>query len=258
MMKKYSAEFWKNQEFTITPYTRENHSMKSQKLREVHPRKMAVPSQPDRGSACGWVQNMICVFLLAALFVGTAAAYTTPETIKAAANVYVSEVTFSPGTFFPGDEGTITVKVTNGNTDTGVVVSHATLYDNEHVFVVTSSPFSTSASIGPGQTQAFTFGITADVIAEGTFYPIFSISFRDADSLWYRTSVRVEDAPLELTITERPDTFTEGGKKTVKVLVWNPRESTVRAVTIVPQQAGSAPPRKKAMSGTWEPVNRRK
>lgn len=181
---------------------------------------------------------VIISLLLAAVLTGTAAAYTTPETIEAASNVYVSDVTFSPGTFFPGDEGTITIEVTNGNIDTGVVVSHATLYDDEHVFVVTSSPFSTSASIGPGQTQAFTFGVTADTIAEGTFYPIFSISFRDADSLWYRTTVRVEDAPLELTITERPDTFTEGGKKTVTVLVWNPRESAVRSVTIVPSGSG--------------------
>ncbi len=203
-----------------------------------HPPKKTTPSRSTGRSSPRWAQGILCIFLLAAVLTGTAAAYATPETIEAASNVYVSDVTFSPGTFFPGDEGTITVKVTNGNTGTGVVVSHATLYDDDHAFVVTSSPFSTSASIGPGQTQAFTFGVTADAIADGTFYPIFSISFRDADSLWYRTTVRVEDAPLELTITERPDTFTEGGKKTVTVLVWNPRESTVRSVTIVPAGSG--------------------
>jgi hypothetical protein len=178
--------------------------------------------------------RVIFGLLVMVALAGTVSAYATTESIEAAANVYISNVTYSPGTFYPGDEGTVTVKVTNGNSDVGVVVNHATLYDNENKFSVTSPPFSTSTNIGPGQTQTFVFTITADSVSEGTFYPIFSLSFRDADSLWYRTSVRIDDAPLELTITDRPDTFNSGGKETVNVLVWNPRESTVRGVTIVP------------------------
>jgi len=196
---------------------------------------------PSRSAGCSsplWAQGILCVLLLAAVLTGTAAAYTTQESIDAASKVYVSNITYSPGSFYPGDVGTVTVKVTNANTGEGVVVNHATLYDLDGSFKVTSQPFSSSTSIGPGQTQTFVFSVTADTMREGTFFPIFSLSFRDANSLWHRTSVQIEDALLELTVTERPDTFTEGGKGTIKVLVWNPRETAVRSVTIVPSGEG--------------------
>jgi len=186
--------------------------------------------------------NMYRIFIisiiLAAVLAGSTAAYETTESIEAASNVYVSNVTYSPGSFYPGDEGTLTVRVTNGNTETGVVVNHATVYDNENKFKVTSPPFSSSTNIGPGQTQTFVFNVEATSVSEGTYYPIFSLSFRDADSLWHRTTVEIENTPLKLTVTDRPDTFTSGGKDTVKVLVWNPRETSVRDVTIVPSGDG--------------------
>lgn len=212
--------------------------MKTTQPRQEHPNKPTTLSRSRSRSLSGWTQGICCVLLLAAVLTGTAAAYTTSESIEAASKIYVSNVTWSPGSFYPGDEGTVTVKVTNGNTGVGVVVNHATLYDLDGRFKVTSQPFSSSTNIGPGQTQTFVFAITADTMGEGTFFPIFSISFRDANSLWHRTSVQIEDALLELTVTERPDTFTEGGKGTVKVLVWNPRETAVRSVSVVPSGEG--------------------
>ncbi len=191
--------------------------------------------------------------LILLVLAGTASAFQTADSIAAASKVYVSNVTYNPGSFYPGDTGTVTVKVTNGDTTSGVVVNHATLYDNENKFRVTSPPFSSSTNIGPGQTQTFSFTIEADSLGEGTFYPIFSLSFRDADSLWYRTTVQIEDAPLELTITSRPDTFTSGGKEVVKILVWNPRESSVRGVTIVPSGTGITTTPIKAYVGDLAP-----
>lgn len=197
----------------------------------------------------------LCVLgiLLAAMLAAPVFAFQTTESIEAATKVYVSNVSYNPGSFYPGDEGTVTVKVTNGNTDQGVVVNHATLYDNTNKFVVTSPSFSSSTNIGPGQTQTFAFTIKADSMGEGTFYPIFSMSFRDADSLWHRTTVRIEDAPLELTITSRPDVFTSGVKTSVKVMVWNPRESSVRSVTIVPSGTGITTTPVKAYVGDLAP-----
>ena len=180
----------------------------------------------------------ILIILLVASLTGAVSAYQTAESIEAAQKVYVSNVTYSPGSFYPGDEGIVTIKVTNGDATQGIVVNHATLYDYDNKFSVTSPPFSTSTNIGPGQTQTFSFTIKADSMGEGTFYPVFSLSFRDADSLWHRTSIQIEDAPLELTITSRPDTFTSEVKATVKVMVWNPRETTVRSVTVVPSGTG--------------------
>lgn len=180
---------------------------------------------------------ILSILLLASL-AGAVSAYQTPESIEAAQKVYVSNVTYSPSSFYPGDEGTVTIKVTNGGTTQGVVVNHATVHDFNNKFSVTSPPFSTSTNLGPGQTQTFVFTIKADSMGKGTFYPVFSLSFRDADSLWYRTSIQIDDAPLELTITSRPDTYTSGAKAIVKLMVWNPRETTVRSVTLVPSGTG--------------------
>ncbi len=227
--------------------------MKTTQPQAEYPMGKSTPARSAGRRSHGWAQGILCVLLLAAVLTGTAAAYTTQESIDAASKVYVSNVTYSPGSFYPGDEGTVTVKVTNANTGEGVVVNHATLYDLDGSFTVTSQPFSSSTSIGPGQTQTFVFSITADTMGEGTFYPIFSLSFRDANSLWHRSSVQIEDAPLELTITDRPDTFNNGVKETVNVQVWNPRESSVRSVTIVPSGEGITTTPIKAYVGDLAP-----
>jgi hypothetical protein len=143
--------------------------------------------------------------------------------------VYVATTTYDPATFFDGDSGTVTVFVTNGNSNQSVVVNHATIGDKE--IRLLSSPYDTSANIGPLQTRAFTFSIGTDA-PEGTYYPTFSLSFRDANSLYYRAPVKVDNTPLELTTVEKPDTFAQGQKKTVNIRISNPRESSVRNVAL--------------------------
>jgi hypothetical protein len=174
--------------------------------------------------------SLICLVLLATAMIGVvAAAYTSPESIIAADKVYVSSAIYDPAVFFPGDKGTLTVDVTNGNTVLGVSVNHAVLSSDTIKSI--SPPFDTSTSLGPGQKQSFVFSVTADGL-DGTYYPTFSISFRDADSLFYRAMVRIDKTPLVLTILDKPDTFSQGKKKTIYVQVANPRENTVKNVIL--------------------------
>lgn len=153
----------------------------------------------------------------------------TPESLVAAANVYVSDVTYDPGSFFSDDTGTVTVFVTNSNPDVSVVVNHATFGDQN--IRLTSTPYDSSANIGPLQKKPFTFSVLADA-RDGTYFPTFSLSFRDADSLYYRATVEVDNTPLQLTILEKPDAFTQGKKKTISLQVANPRENDVRNVVL--------------------------
>jgi hypothetical protein len=81
------------------------------------------------------------------------------------------------------------------------------------------------------QNKQFVFSISADA-SEGTYYPTFSLSFRDADSLYSRAVIRVDNTPLELTIIDKPDAFTKDKKKTIFVQVANPRKNDVRSVTL--------------------------
>jgi len=173
---------------------------------------------------------LICLVLLACAMVGVVAAdFTTPESIVAADKVYVSGVTYDPAVFFPGDKGTLTVDVTNGNNGTGVNINHAIL--SSDTIKSTGNPYDSSSSLGPGQKQSFVFSVIADG-QDGTYYPTFSFSFRDADSLFYRAVVKIDETPLVLTILDKPDTFSQGKKKTIYAQVANPRENTVKNVIL--------------------------
>jgi len=201
--------------------------------------------------------------ILAALFlfictgIGAVTAYQTPESIVAAGNVFVSNVTYDPASFFTGDSGTVTVYITNGNADQSVVVNHATIGDTN--IRLTSAPYDSSANVGPLQKQPFTFSVAADA-KDGTYYPTFSLSFRDADSLYYRAVAEVDNTPIELTILQKPDAFTQGKKKTIFVQVANPRKNDVRNVILDVSGTGiTAEPAKTFIgnlaSGAKIPVN---
>ncbi len=173
------------------------------------------------------------IFLLLIVTMGVlvlpVTAFQTPESIVAAGNVYVSNVTYDPGSFFTDDTGTVVVFVTNGNSDQSVVVNHVTIGDKD--IRLTSSPYDSSSNIGPLQKQSFVFSVVAGA-PDGTYYPTFSLSFRDADSLYSRVPVQVDNTPLELTIVDKPDAFTIGKKKTIFMQVANPRKNDIRNVIL--------------------------
>jgi hypothetical protein len=197
------------------------------------------------------------LILMFGIGIGSVMAQQTPDSLAAASNVYVSNVTFDPGTFFTDDTGTVMVYVTNSNPDTSVVVNHATFGDKN--ILLTSSPYDTSANIGPLQTQPFTFSVVANA-PDGTYFPTFSLSFVEANSLYYRATAEVDNTPLELTIVEKPDAFTQGKKKTISLQVANPRKNDVRNVVLDISGAGiTATPSKifigNVASGAKVPVN---
>jgi hypothetical protein len=202
--------------------------------------------------------SLISLVLLTGAMIGIVAAdFTTPESIIAADKVYISGATYDPAVFFPGDKGTLTVDVTNGNTVTGIVVNHASL--SSDTLRTTSRPYDSSSSLGPAQKQSFIFSVTADGL-DGTYFPTFSLSFRDADSLFYRAMVKIDDTPVELTILDKPDTFSQGKKKTIYAQVANPRENTVKNVILEVSGTGiTATPSRvfvgNVASGAKVPVN---
>jgi hypothetical protein len=173
--------------------------------------------------------SLITLVLLACAMVGIVAGLATSESIMAADKVYVSSATYDPEVFFSGDTGTLTIAVTNGNTDTGVSVNHAQISGD--AIKSTSQPYDSSSNLGPGQTQPFPFSITANGL-DGIYYPTFSLSFRDADSLYYRAKVKIDNTPIIVTILDRPDTFSQGKKKTIYAQVANPRGNKVKNVKL--------------------------
>ena len=156
-------------------------------------------------------------------------AFTTPDSIVAAGKVYVSDYTIDPAVLGTGETGMATFYITNGNANESVVVNHASFGDKN--IRLTSGTYDTSANIGPLQTRPFVFSIATDALP-GTYYTTFSLSLRDADSLFYRTPIKVENTPIMLNILNNPDTFTQGKKDTITVQLANPRENDVKNVAL--------------------------
>jgi len=174
----------------------------------------------------------LCIFLIIALLAvaGEANALATPAEITAANNVYISNVTYDPGSFFTGDTGTVTVAVTNGNANQSISANHATFgFDNN--FQLTSGSYDTSSTIGPLQTRTYTFSVVTQS-ADGSYYPTFSLNVGDATSLYYRGLVKVDNAPIVATLLDKPDAFTPSTKNTLTLQLANPRNNDVKNVIV--------------------------
>ena len=111
----------------------------------------------------------------------------------------------------------------------GVAIRRATLYDED--IVLLSNPYDTATSVGGGNRLKFIFTVLADV-PEGIYYPTFSIDFRDAGYLRYPVKLQVQNDPLEISILDKPDTFSAGKKDQVEILVGNPRDNQVNGVIV--------------------------
>jgi ribosomal protein S8 len=189
-----------------------------------------------------YLSIFLCLLIIAAT--GAANAYATTDSLTAAGKVYVSNVTYDPRIFFTDDVGTVTYEVANGDADQGVVVNHATFSDTNIRLI--SGSYDSSSNIGPGRQSSagtiptirtYTFSVVADA-TEGTYYPTFSLSFRDAEGLFHRGMVQVDNTPLVVTILSKPDAFTQGRKKTITVQVANPRKNDVKNVILEVTGAG--------------------
>ena len=170
----------------------------------------------------------ICLILLFSACTGIVSADQDQSQFPITGKVYVSSVTYDPEVFFTGDTGTVTYVVTNSNTNTSVMMNHATFYNEK--FQLQSGTYDYSNTIGPMQNRPFTFTILA-AAPPGDYYPTFSLSFSDSN-LHQKSMVQVDNTPLELTVVDKPDAYTQGKKKMVYLQVANPRKNAIKNVML--------------------------
>jgi hypothetical protein len=142
--------------------------------------------------------------------------------------VYVSSVTFDPEVFFTDDIGTATFVVTNGNDNQSVMLNHAR-FDDANI-IIKSGSYDFSQPLGPLQKKDFTFTVFANG-PDGIYYPTFSASFYDSN-LYHKVKIQIDNTPLELTLLDKPDVFTQGKKKTIYMQVANPRNNDVKNIIL--------------------------
>lgn len=124
----------------------------------------------------------------------------TPE--QALSTVSVTSVTVDPQEFFPYEQGTITVQVTNSGTqevafkDADILNSNVYLTDEIH------NPYQSMIYLGPGNTMTFTFHVVAKPPA-GIYYPLFTLASRDAGSIDYPIEVQIDSTPVQEVISQK-------------------------------------------------------
>ncbi|KAF1074662.1 COG1361 S-layer family protein [Methanogenium sp. MK-MG] len=181
------------------------------------------------------MNHRICIALIIlAAFCGIAAAATDTAS-DPASQISVTGVTKSPETLMPGDQGFITVQITNSGEESASI-DRAKLYTND-LTVVNDNAYEVVGDIGGGNSMEFTFLVLAGP-GEGICYPSFYLDFSSAGSLRSSIPVIVDDTGPQVSLLGVPDTFTGGKTEEITVLVGNPREGELSAITITPVTDG--------------------
>ncbi|MGB9246418.1 MAG: hypothetical protein WCB35_01540, partial [Methanoregula sp.] len=150
-------------------------------------------------------------------------ASTTVSAEQALSQVYVSSVTVDPQEFYPGDQGIITVQLTNTGTQ-DVPFEHADILNSQNVYIPdeTLNPYQVQTYLGPGNTMTYTFQVVAKP-PEGIYYPVFSVASQTSGSIIYPIEVQVASTPIQEVISLRPDNFALDNTDNVNLTITNPR-----------------------------------
>jgi len=152
----------------------------------------------------------------------TATSDSTSNTAQDAASlVYVSSVKIDPEVFYPYEQGTITVTLTNAGTSS-VGLSNPDILSGK-VHIMNKDSWNTMSFIGPGSTITYSFLVKADP-PDGTYFPLFTVGAQNAGSIHYPLTIKVDSADIQAGISQKPDTFARSTKDSVNMSIINPRE----------------------------------
>lgn len=193
--------------------------------------------------------GIFALFCIVALIIGTASGATTTTSSStsssssvsssttlspeaALATVSVTGVVLDPPVFYPYEEGTIAVTLTNSGSQ-AVGFSQADLIDS-HILLKNRETYNTMIYLGPGNSMTYTFLVVADP-PDGTYFPMFTVASKEAGSLRYPIAVEVDSDDLRASITKMPDDFAASTKDTVELSIINPRNGAVKNIHVVPE-----------------------
>jgi len=155
----------------------------------------------------------------------------------AAALVTVSSVTMDPEVFYPFEEGTITVTLTNSGTS-AVGLSDPDIL-SEKVHVMNENAWNTMSYIGAGSTLSYSFRIRADP-PEGPIYALFSVATLGGGAIHFPLIIKVDATEIKAVVSETPDAFSPSAQETVNLTIINPRAGEIKNIQIIPVGKGIA------------------
>ncbi len=150
-------------------------------------------------------------------------------TTSSGAQVAIESTTLNPGTFFTGDTGTLTVRVTNHG-DTAARIQRAAVASNEFEFL-NADTYTSVGTLEAGSTRELTFTLRADA-GNGVYYPEVQIDLGDSGSIRYAVPIRIDNSEIEVSLSNAAASYMKDQKNAVTVAVFNPRQNTVNGVTV--------------------------
>jgi hypothetical protein len=198
-----------------------------------------------------WISTLILLFcLVAAVSAATTTSSTSSSTSSTSgisttttlspqdllSQVSVSSVTLDPPVFYPYEEGTIAVQLTNSGSQ-AEAFSQADLIGT-NLNVKNLDAYNTMIYLGPGNSMTYTFLVVANP-PDGNTFPIFTVASKDAGSLRYPIKVEVDSQDIQASFDRIPDDFAVSTKDTVNLSIVNPRNGAIRNVIITPEGEGA-------------------
>jgi hypothetical protein len=182
----------------------------------------------------------ILALLLLAASASAATSTTTSDSISttaqdAASLVYVTSAKIDPEVFYPYEQGTITVILTNSGTSSVGLSNPDILSDKVHI--INKDSWNTMSFIGPGSTITYSFLVKVDP-PDGTYFPLFTVATQTGGSIHYPLIIKVDSADVQAGISQKPDTFARSTKDTVNVSIINPRAAAIKNIIITPSGEG--------------------
>jgi hypothetical protein len=181
---------------------------------------------------------IVLVFLIASAHAATSTTTsdsTSTTAQDAASLVYVTSAKIDPEVFYPYEQGTITVTLTNSGTSSVGLSNPDILSDKVHI--INKDSWNTMSFIGPGSTITYSFLVKVDP-PDGTYFPLFTVGTQNAGSIHYPLIIKVDSADIQASISQKPDTFAQSTKDTVNVSIINPRAAAIKNIIITPSGEG--------------------
>jgi hypothetical protein len=203
----------------------------------------------------GKISRIFLIFFLFTACICSTVIASAASTIDDTASSYVAVtgVTLDPEILMQGDTGMITVEVQDFGSSS-VPLYRATLITDNNLRLQNQGTYDSLGSLGAGTSMKFTFTVNASTW-DGIYYPRFQLDYSDpsADGLRYSIPVQVESTGIEATVLDAPDSFSDGKKSAITLLIGNPRENTVHGITVTPEGDGITSTQRSIFVGDLKP-----
>ena len=191
----------------------------------------------------------ILLVLLALAAIPVVQAANIVETQGGVSYVYVSSVEMDPEVFYPYEQGSVSVTLTNnGNSSIGVKNPNLLSASND-ISIVKEDKWQTMSYISAGNSITYTFLVTVNGM-NGKYFSLFSVETSEEENLHYPITFEVDSEDLHAAISKEPETFTLDSEESVNLSLINPRDGAIKSIYITTSDSGTdITPRETFISG---------